>query len=54
VALKTQLVKQLRQDGAKEEAVAVDQLQRSIISTRALSSCMTVRQVAHKALSMRP
>ena len=42
---KANLIKQLRLDGAKEDAVVVDQLQRSIINLRSLSSSLTVRQV---------
>ena len=45
LAHKAQLIKQLRADGAKAEAVAVDQLQRSIINLRSLSSSLTVQQV---------
>ena len=36
---------QVRKDGAREGAVVVDQLQRSIINCRPLSSSLTVRQV---------
>ena len=45
IAHKAKLIKQVRADGAKEDAVVVDQLQRSIINLRALSSSLTVRQV---------
>jgi hypothetical protein len=45
LAYKTKLVKRIRLDGAKEDAVIVDQLQRSIINERSLSAALNVRQV---------
>ena len=45
LAHKAKLIKRIRLDGAKEDGVMLDQLQRSIINERALSSSLNVRQV---------